>query len=258
VVLRTETTVGGGIVLDPAPPRRRDAARLELLERGDPVSIVHAIVHEPVTAAQLEAHGLLTPGELAAGLATLSCAGDFYFAQEWLDDLIQTLRQRLAERAQTSPLDPGIPLGELLTPQPWAADVLHKLPFERRGGRAYLPGSTPSLGEHEAAAAELEARLGLEPIKVDDQKLARFLEEQSRLVRLGDNLAVSHGAYEHARDALVAECEAAGSITLARFRDLLGVGRRAAQLLLERFDADGLTRRVGDARVLRRAAQRRL
>ena len=55
-----------------------------------------------------------------------------------------------------------------------------------------------------------------------------------------------------ARQALVAECEAAGRITLARFRDLLGIGRRAAQLLLERLDADGVTRRIGDERVLRR------
>jgi selenocysteine-specific elongation factor len=59
-------------------------------------------------------------------------------------------------------------------------------------------------------------------------------------------------AYDSARDALVAECELAGRISLARFRDLLGVGRKTAQLLLERFDADGLTRRVGDERVLRR------
>src|SRR5439155_8604492 len=196
--------------------------------------------------------------ELAAGLAALGCAGDFYFAQEWLEELTQSLRERLAERAGTSPLDPGIPLRELLPPQAWAPDVLRKLPFERRGGRAYLPGSAPALGEHESAAAELEAHLGLEPIKVDDQKLARFLEEQGRLVRLGENLAVGRPAYEQARDSLVAECEAMGSITLARFRDLLGVGRRAAQLLLERFDADGLTRRVGDARVLRRSAQRRV
>ena len=39
---------------------------------------------------------------------------------------------------------------------------------------------------------------------------------------------------------------------LAKFRDALGVGRKTAQLYLERFDADGVTRRVGDARVLRR------
>jgi selenocysteine-specific elongation factor len=69
-------------------------------------------------------------------------------------------------------------------------------------------------------------------------------------------MAVSAEAYERARQTLAAECESAGRITLARFRDLLGIGRRAAQLLLERFDADGITRRIGDERVLRRSARR--
>jgi selenocysteine-specific elongation factor len=66
---------------------------------------------------------------------------------------------------------------------------------------------------------------------------------------------VGAAAFERARAALVEECTAADVITLARFRDLLGIGRRVAQLLLERFDADGVTRRVGDRRVLRRAAR---
>jgi selenocysteine-specific elongation factor len=79
------------------------------------------------------------------------------------------------------------------------------------------------------------------------------LEQQGRLVRLGTGEAVSTAAYEQARAALVEECTTNGRITLARFRDLLGTGRRPAQLLLERFDADGVTRRIGDERVLRRA-----
>jgi selenocysteine-specific elongation factor len=94
--------------------------------------------------------------------------------------------------------------------------------------------------------------LGLEPVKVDDLALARYLEERGTLVRVGDGYAVSAAAYEEARALLVSECDANGGITLARFRDLLGVGRKTAQLLLERFDADGVTRRVGDQRVLRR------
>jgi hypothetical protein len=49
------------------------------------------------------------------------------------------------------------------------------------------------------------------------------------------------------------ECGSADGITLARFRDLAGVGRRDAQLLLERMDVDGMTRRLGDRRVLRRS-----
>ena len=96
----------------------------------------------------------------------------------------------------------------------------------------------------------------VEPVRVEDARLARFLEEQGRLVRVGDGYAVAPAAYNRARELLVEELERAGRITLARFRDLLGSSRKPAQLLLERFDADGITRRVGDERVLRRAAVR--
>jgi selenocysteine-specific elongation factor len=89
---------------------------------------------------------------------------------------------------------------------------------------------------------------------VDDDELTRFLETSRRLVRLGDGYVIGAGAYEVAKDVMLTECRDAGEITLARFRDLAGTGRRDAQLLLERFDQDGLTRRVGDRRVLRRAA----
>ena len=95
---------------------------------------------------------------------------------------------------------------------------------------------------------------GLTPVSVDDPELARFLEESGRLVRVGDGLAIGVDAYEEAKRAVIEECEREGKITLARFRDLLGISRKPAQLLLERFDADGLTRRVGDERVLRRKA----
>jgi selenocysteine-specific elongation factor len=67
---------------------------------------------------------------------------------------------------------------------------------------------------------------------------------------------VSPASYTQARETAVAECERAGSIELARFRDLLGISRRPAQLLLERLDVDGVTRRAGDVRVLRRASRR--
>jgi hypothetical protein len=89
-----------------------------------------------------------------------------------------------------------------------------------------------------------------------ERELARYLEGEGRLVRLGDGFAIAAEAYERARTLLVEEIEREGAITLARFRDLLGTGRRPAQLLLERFDADGITRRVGDERVLRRRAAR--
>jgi selenocysteine-specific elongation factor len=137
--------------------------------------------------------------------------------------------------------------------------VLPLLPFERRGAKLYLPGAVATLGARSEEADALERELaaaGVRATKVEDDELARFLEAGGRLVRLGDGFAIGGDAYEVAKDVMLGECRAAGEITLARFRDLAGTGRRDAQLLLERFDQDGLTRRDGDRRVLRRAASR--
>jgi selenocysteine-specific elongation factor len=250
VVLRTSTTVGGGVVLDPAPVRGLDRRRLEALDRGTPEEIVGALVHAPVTGMELQAHGLLPPAQLAQGLASLRSAGEHYFSEAWLDELRRGVRERLVARAESSPLDPGLPLAELLPAEPWTQHVLNLLGVERRGAKAYLPGATAALGAREDAAAELVAQLGSEEIaKVDDKQLAAFLEDEGRLRRVGDGFAVSTALYDRGRETL-AELD---EITIAAFRDALGVGRRTAQLLLERYDADGLTLRRGDVRVLRRA-----
>ena len=120
--------------------------------------------------------------------------------------------------------------------------------------------SSPSLEGREAEASALERELeaaGARATRPSDDELARYLEARGRLVRLGDGYVIGADAFEVAQDVLLTECRAAGGITLARFRDLVGVGRRDAQLLLERLDADGLTRRIGDRRVLRKAATSR-
>jgi selenocysteine-specific elongation factor len=240
VVLRAATTLGGGTVLDPAPPRHSNPARFDHLERGD----VAALVHAPV---RLDALAHVVGGELAG----LERAGEWLYAPAWLEEEAARLRARLAA---ADPLDPGVPLPA----EPWSREVLPRAGFEIRGTSLYEPGASRALGERAGAAARLEAKLsasGFEPIKIEDARLARYLEHEGRLVRLGDGLAVGRTAYEEARRLLVEECAATGSIRLARFRDVLGTGRRPAQLLLERFDADGLTRRVGDERVLRRKAR---
>jgi selenocysteine-specific elongation factor len=258
VVLRAETTVGGAVVLDPAPPRRVDAERDRLLGEGDPASIVRALVHAPVRVEELAARALLDRAALEEGLDAVRVVDGWAFSDAWLEETGTAVEERLRARAESSPLEPGLAAAELLPVEPWAPVVLELLPVERRGPRVVLPGTAATLGGREEAAIALERDLavaGLVATKLGDPDLARFLEGEGKLVRLGDGFAVSAPAYELARDLVLRECAAAGEITLSRFRDLAGVGRRDAQLLLERMDVDGLTRRVGDRRVLRRAAR---
>jgi selenocysteine-specific elongation factor len=210
VVLRAGTTVAGGVVLDPAPPRHADIGRFEALERGE------TLVYAP-----------------------LRVDGEWRWSPDWLEELRAEL-ERAIDAAD--PLDPGVPVPAA----DWSKAVLPHVGLELRGAKLYRPGATAELGGRAEAAEMLAAQLGLEPVRVEDAQLARYLEEHGRLVRVGDGFAVSREGYERARDVLV------DGITLAQFRDALGVGRKTAQLYLERFDADGVTRRVGDARVLRR------
>ncbi len=236
VVLRTNTTVGGGTVLDPSPPRGLDATRLEALERGDPAAFVHA----PVARATLRR--LFDADELAS----LPTHDDLVYSETWLDELRESVHVRLAARAAASPVDPGIPVAELLPEHAWALDLLGVV---RQGTKAYLPGATAGLGARADAADALEARLAEEEIvKVEDRDLAAYLEAEGRLRRVGDGFAVSPALHERGVELL----PTLQPITLAAFRDALGVGRRTAQLLLERFDADGLTIRRGDERSIRR------
>ena len=240
VVLRGETTVGGGVVLDPAPPRHRDAERLALVERGEIASTVHA----PVRLAALR-H--LLDGEPAG----VERAGEWVFSHAWLEELQTGLRDRIE---RSDPLDPGVPVPS----EPWASEVVPLLGLERRGALLYEPGASGALGGRAGDAEELERSLtdaGLGATKVDDPELTRFLEGRGALVRLGGGYVVGAGAYQVALDLILTECRQTDGITLARFRDLAGIGRRDAQLLLERLDADGVTRREGDRRVLRRGAR---
>jgi len=240
VILRGESTLGGGTVVDPAPPRHRDEERVARLAHGD----VAATVGAPV---RLESLRFVLNGELDG----VERAGPWAFSAAWLAAYEEDLRARISA---AEPIDPGAPLPA----EPWADDILPLLPFERRGSKLYLPGAVAKLEGREKEASALEQELaaaGVRATKVRDDELTRFLEARGRLVRLGDGYAVGVEAFEGAKDVLLAECRAEGGITLARFRDVAGTGRRDAQLLLERFDADGLTRRVGDRRVLRRAAR---
>ncbi|HEX6681028.1 MAG TPA: SelB C-terminal domain-containing protein, partial [Gaiellaceae bacterium] len=204
---------------------------------------------------ELQATGLLSAAELARGLAAVEQSGDWAYRPTWLEGVRAIVRERLYARAQSNPLDPGIPLAELLPNEQWASAILPLLHPERRNGKAYAPGAAPSLGDRGEAAARLEAELADDGLaRVEDAELAGYLESAGKLRRVGDGFAVSAELYDRGRKALL-ELE---PITLAGFRDALGVSRRAAQLLLERYDSDGLTRRVGDERVLRASARQRI
>ena len=85
-----------------------------------------------------------------------------------------------------------------------------------------------------------------------DADLLEYLEAQHMIVRLKGGVNLDRSVY----DTMVAETrsllEAQERATLADVRDRLGTSRKIAQAFLEQLDTNRITRRVGDARVLRK------
>jgi selenocysteine-specific elongation factor len=98
------------------------------------------------------------------------------------------------------------------------------------------PYATPSVKEAEAA------------VGVD--VLAALLE-QGKLVRLSEDVLFLPQTCAAMVERVREHIQQNGSITVAQVRDLFDTSRKYALALLEHLDAKGVTKRVGDERVLR-------
>jgi len=87
----------------------------------------------------------------------------------------------------------------------------------------------------------------------DDRALLQVLVDQHKLVRLKGDLFYHPDVLADVEQRLRTHLEHHSEITAGEFRDLLQISRKYAIPLLEHFDNQRLTMRVGDKRVLRKA-----
>ena len=105
------------------------------------------------------------------------------------------------------------------------------------------------------SARQLEQRLrdaGHEPPRDDAPAELAELREHDKVVRLGRDMHIHREALDAVAARVTELIQRDGSITIATLRDELGTSRRYAQALLELLDAERVTLRVGDERVLRK------
>ena len=143
--------------------------------------------------------------------------------------------------------------GRVVDPEPTRSGSPRPAPAE-------APAPAPARALSDAGADELERRLAESPfappaLSASDQAPAAYLAEAGRIVRAGKDLAFTRAAFEEAQAAAIEIATERGAVTIAQLRDRLGCSRRYAQALLEALDAHGVTRRVGDERILRRRAR---
>jgi len=287
------TTVAGGIVLDPFPPRRRRRSdeALQLLaalggeehQRAVGLLISQGLLSGitfddimlrsgiPRKVLETVLTGLLTAGEAVQ----MTREPRIFLSRQAVDTLKKGLLDELAAYLASHPLKEGIPKEELKTRLPRRSDPRFFTPLlaalERDG--VVIPdreivkpaGRSASAGNGlEGKIAAFIAERGIEPPTVKesvehlrcDEKSVRdnlaLLTRNGHAVRISGDLFYGATALGGLRETLVSHLRDKGEITPPEYRDLTGLSRKFLIPLLEHFDSEKVTIRVGDKRMLRR------
>jgi selenocysteine-specific elongation factor len=277
----------------PPKRRRSDPAlaeELALLSRADAQGVVRVRVARAGFAGAepgaLRHETGLEPAALDAALEALEKEGALVAAADGLrlgaaaaDELEARLRAALAAFHEREPMRPGMPRAALLgalpenLPRPAFEALLARLAargaVEAADDLVRLADFVPRLTQRqEAIAARLRADAmiaGLEPptprewaeaLGLDAGELREVLahlEREGSLLRAPGELWFDRVAVDELRAHVVAALEAQGSLDTAAYKELIGTSRKYAVPLMELFDAEHLTVRRGDTRVLRRS-----
>jgi len=280
-------TIGGGVVID-AQPRRHKRFRqdvistLEVLEIGSPEEVmIEALRNGPVERRQLlttppaglePAHAepalasLLTSGEVIALAPTdrVNSPAAYVVASAWWEEMAANLQNRLKQYHQDNPLRRGIQREELRSrlevPQRQFDAIIGAAAasglvagddavVRLAGFTIRFDAATRALVNAYLAALRVQPFSPPSPgdFGIDGTVLG-VLVDSGQVVKVADGIAYDSGAYIGMVEQVMTYLDEHGSITLASYRDLIGASRKYAQAVLEYFDQQKLTRRVGDER----------
>ena len=286
-VLRSaDATVAGGRIVDTRPRRhhRNDASTLKALQRlldGSPDDTLLTILQrmEPVRWNDLIARSELPSEEALAAIerqidqGSASVLDDsglsdsaILVSEAGLGALVARAEATVTDYVHQFPLRAGLPREDLRSrldlPQRAFGVLQERLTNSGRlafNGEAFdLPHRAVTLSD--AQQAQVDALLqrltaqGTRP-EVDpalDADLLEYLEARRVIVTLKGGVHLDRDVFEGMVADTKSLLEERERVTLADVRDHLSTSRKIAQAFLEYLDTSRVTRRVGDARVLRR------
>ncbi len=278
-------TVAGGVIVDSAPRRhrRRDQAVLANLaarERADPgTAAVLELGKNPwgLVDAELAGRLSLSPAQLEKILAPLIDRGAVRrLASRWLtreqwERSVARVLSGLTAYHGAQPLRRGMPKEELRSRTGMPAELFAELLAVLAADRTVVDqgGEVAAATHHPALTSEQETAIGAFVAELEGQPfnppplpdlvrryrltpaLLQYLVVDGRVVRVNDDTAFARSAYDDAVRRLRRHLTEHRTLTVAAARDVLGSSRRYVLPLLEWLDAQKITRRVGDDRILR-------
>ena len=280
-------TIGGGVILDAHPPHRwrrfkpEVLARFQTLAAGTPEERLLQVLEGQVALTIAQAANLadLSADEVEQVANRLVEKGDIIRLPEgWLvaqaswTRLVTRMVHEVGNFHRTYPLKAGMPREALRSRLSLEGRLFQAIiswaatqgVLVSEGAVVRLPDHAVRLSpEQQAAVDALFARIAANPVNTPSVKEAaalvgeavlQVLLERGDLVQVSNEVLFDSATYRHLIAQVEQYIEQHGSISVAQARDLFGTSRKYVLALLEHLDAIGVTRRVGDERVLRRSA----
>lgn len=273
-------TIGGGVVVDAhlgKLSRRTRPEILDTLARGDLAERVQLLARlqglRGISIEELQVRTGLTVTRLTTELRNVPNViktGTTFLHVSSITDFRRRAIEFLEHYFTHNRMAINVPRGEFVQKLiPNGAPVnflLHDLAKEKiatvEGDALDIPGRSKTLGgtegelaraiESRFAEAGLQTPAVSEIIKAIPQKpkviegVIGYLVKDGRLVRIAEGVYLHRDVIAGAREKLATK--KGETIDVSQFKELFGISRKVAIPLLEWFDREGATKRVGDSR----------
>jgi selenocysteine-specific elongation factor len=272
-----QTLLGGGVVLNPFPPKHRRfddgvLRGLEARDRGDFSQILlRDLAQGPLNMEHvrdnlhLSEEHLKTVVEQLRQKGHLSVLGRYLVGSKDLERIEGQILSRLEAFHKRYPLKSGMSKEELKGKIPYhpqlveetlsALEEVEVLGDQVRQKGRHVRFSPEQERERERIEALFLERKFSPPTK--NEVLAQFdsevfyaLAKLGVLVGLTEEIYLHHSALEEAKCLIKAELTRKGQMRLSEMREIWGTSRKFAVPLAEYLDRLGFTHRVGDMRML--------
>lgn len=287
IVIRDQAalrTLGGGQVINLYSPKRGRARpqRLETLRHLDVNSIENSIeasindADNGIARSDLQRTFNLTDDELLIMLDDQDFSvldDDYLIAPAILNDHVDRLPSKLDAWHEANPGKAGLPQNQIAQLcKGWSkplldrciADLMSSGELEQNGNLFNRPGQGIALSKEELRVWELvRPLLAADPVKPPVlHDLAKEVSKEPKVLEKMLNQVLKTGqlfrpvknryflteALPQLKQAMQKAANAEGQFTVQNYRDATGVGRNLSIEILEYFDRQGVTRRLGDVR----------
>jgi selenocysteine-specific elongation factor len=268
-------TIGGGVVVNPHPERRwrrfqpHVIATLETQLSGTPAERITQAAIEPRKRRQLQEQTGYSDSDLDAAIADALKNGllrelpdGTYLAEVQRQTLLRHMANELSAYHHTTPLRIGMAREELRSRvglKPALFNMLLETQTEIVADGTFLRLSSHSIrftAQQNAVIARLMAQMNsytppsfAEAAQIVGEEVLRALIDLDDIIQVQEDVIFSRAIYDTMAAAVLEIIDREGEITAKALRDRFDTSRKYAIGLLEYLDAQGITKRVGDARV---------